>query len=114
MSHTGDCPVGRSQLFTFKAKETITVDRPTLEHIFALLNGCSANFKYLCDNDIFVFATKDYLASLDNPESGKALNLLGVWTDTWLDASEELADGLDEAVQSIKFILAATAGGRNG
>ena len=61
MSHTGDCPVGRSQLFTFKATETITVDRPTLEHIFALLNGCSTNFKYLCDNDIFVFATKNYL-----------------------------------------------------
>jgi hypothetical protein len=59
----------------------------------------------LCDNDIFVFATKNYLASLDNPESGKALNLLGVWTDTWPDASEELADGLDEAVQSVKFIL---------
>jgi hypothetical protein len=113
MSHTGDCPVGRSQVFTFKAKETITVDRPTLEHIFALLNGCSANFKYLSDNDIFVFATKNYLASLGNPESGKALNLLGVWTDTWPDASEELADGLDEAVQSIKFILAVTAGGGN-
>jgi hypothetical protein len=112
MSHTDDCPKGRSQLFTFKAKETITVDRPTVEHIFALLNGCSANFN-LCDNDIFVFATKNYLASLDNPESGKALNLLGVWTDTWSDASQELADGLDEAVQSIKFILAATAGGRN-
>jgi hypothetical protein len=68
----------------------------------------------LCDNDIFVFATKTYLASLDNPESGKALNLLGVWTDTWPDASEELADGLDEAVQSIKFILVVTAGGGNG
>ena len=114
MSHTGDCPVGRSQFLTFKAKETITVDRPTLEHIFALLNGCSANFKYLCDNDIFVFATKNYLASLDNPESGKAVNLLGVWTDTWPEASEELADDLDEVVQSIEFILAATAGGGNG
>jgi len=54
-----------------------------------------------------------HLASLDNPESGKALNLLGVWTDTWSEASEELADGLDEAVQSIKFILATAAGGRN-
>ena len=113
MTFTGDCPGGRSQLFTFKTKETITVDRPTLEHIFALLNGCSDNFKYLCDNDIFVFATKTYIASLDNPESSKALNLLGVWTDTWPDASEELADGLGEAVQSIKFILAATEGGRN-
>jgi hypothetical protein len=113
MTFSDDCPCGRSQLFTFKAKETITVDRPTLEHIFALLNGCSANFKYLSDNDIFVFATKTYLASLDNPESRKALNLLGVWTDTWPDASEELADGLDEAVQSIKFILAVTAGGGN-
>jgi hypothetical protein len=69
MSHTDDCPCGRSQLFTFKAKERITVDRPTLEHIFALLNGCSANFKYLCDNDIFVFATKNYLASLTTPKA---------------------------------------------
>ncbi|MEG4863913.1 MULTISPECIES: hypothetical protein [unclassified Microcoleus] len=113
MTFSDDCLCGRSQLFTFKAKETVTIDRATLEHIFALLNGCSANFKYLCDNDIFVFATKNYLASLDNPENGKALNLLGAWTDTWPDASEELADGLEEALQSIKFILAASAGGGN-
>jgi hypothetical protein len=113
MTFTEGCPGGRSQLFTFKAKETITVDRPTVEHIFALLNGCSANFKYLSDNDIFVFATKNYLASLDNPESGKALNLLSVWTDIWPEAIEELEESLYEAVQSIKFILAATAGGRN-
>jgi hypothetical protein len=46
MTFSDGCPCGRSQLFTFKAKETITVDRPTLEHIFVLLNGCSANFKY--------------------------------------------------------------------
>jgi len=37
MSHTGDCPVGRSQLFTFKAKEIIIVDRPTLEALPYLL-----------------------------------------------------------------------------
>jgi hypothetical protein len=102
----------RNSLRLRRKRQLLSIAQP-FEHIFALLNGCSANFKYLCDNDIFVFATKNYLASLDNPESGKALNLLGVWTDTWPDASEELADGLDEAVQSIKFILAATAGGRN-
>ena len=113
MTLTEDCSSGRSQDLTCASEEMVTLDRKTLEHIFSLLNGCSANFEYLCNNDIFVFATKNYLASLGNPESGKALNLLGVWTDTWPDASEELADGLDEAVQSIKFILAATAGGRN-
>lgn len=73
MTLLDDCPKGRSQFLTLKTKETITVDRQTFEHIFALLNACSVNFKYLCDNDIFVFATKNYLASLDNPESGKAL-----------------------------------------
>ncbi|WP_445245791.1 hypothetical protein [Microcoleus sp. OTE_8_concoct_300] len=107
------CLDGRSQLFTFKAKESITIDRPTLERILFLLNGCRNHFEYLCSNDIFVFATKKYLADLDNVESRKALNLLGVWTDTWPDGSEELANCLDEAVQSVEFILAASAGGGN-
>lgn len=106
MPLSDDCLCRRSQLFTFKAKETVTVDRATLEHILFLLKSCSANREYLCDNDIFVLAAKNYLASLDSGESRKALNLLGAWTDTWPDAIEELEESLDEALQSINFILA--------
>jgi hypothetical protein len=112
MTFSDDCPCGRSQLFTFEAKETITVDRATFESILFLLKSCSANCEYLCGNDIFVLATKNYLASLDSGESRKALNLLGVWTDIWPEAIEELEESLDEAVQSIKFILATSAGGQ--
>ena len=44
MSHTSDCPVGRSQLFTFKAKETITVDRPTRRAHFCLVEWVQRQF----------------------------------------------------------------------
>jgi len=105
---------GRSQHFTFKAKETITIDRATLEHIFSLLNGCSVNLDYLTTNHVFVESTETYLAAQqESLESCKALTLLNIWIQTWPDAREELADGLEEAVQSIKFILAASAGGEN-
>ena len=113
MTLSDDCLCGRSQLFTFNAKELITIDRATLEHILFLLTSCSANCEYLCGNDIFVLATKNYLASLDSGESRKALNLLNIWTDTWPEAIEELEESLDEAVQSIKFIFVASAGGEN-
>ena len=114
MTFSDDCSCGRSQLFTFNAKEAITVDRRTLEHILFLLKSCSANREYLCGNDIFVVAAKTYLASLDSGESRKALNLLGVWTDIWPDAIKELQESLDEALESLKFILAASRlGGGN-
>jgi hypothetical protein len=113
MSHTDGCPCGRSQLFTFKTKETITVDRPTFERILTLLIGCSANCEYFVTHEIFVGAAKDYLSTFDNLESRKALALVSVWTDTSTETFEELADCLDSAIQSIKFILAASAGGGN-
>jgi hypothetical protein len=109
MPDSTDCHCGRSQVFTlFDAKESITVDRATLERVLFLLKSCSANREYLCGNDIFVVAAKTYLASLDNGESRKALNLLRVWTDIWPDATEELQESLDEALDSLNFILAAS------
>jgi len=111
MTLSDDCLCGRSQLFTFKTKETITVDRLTLERIRALLHGCSNHLEYLSTNEIFVVAAKDYLATLDNIESCKALALVRAWTDTSPEAFEELADCLSEALQSVEFILAATAAG---
>jgi hypothetical protein len=113
MTLSDDCPCGRSQLFTFKTKEIITVDRPTFERILTLLIGCSNHLEYLVTHEIFVGAPRDYLATFDNLESRKALALVSVWTDTSTETFEELADCLDEALQSIKFILAASAGGGN-
>ena len=113
MTFTGDCPVGRSQLFTFKAKELITIDRPTFERILTLLIGCSNHLEYLVTHEIFVGAARDYLATFDNLESRKALALVSVWTDTSTETFEELAECLDEALQSIKFILATTGGGHD-
>ena len=111
MSHTDGCSCGRSQLFTFKAKEIITVDRPTFERILTLLIGCSNHLEYLVTHEIFVGAARDYLATFDNLESRKALALVSVWTDTSTETFDEFSDCLDEALQSIKLILAATAGG---
>ncbi|MEG4508481.1 hypothetical protein QUA81_33570 [Microcoleus sp. F6_B4] len=109
-----DCRCGRSQLFTFKAKETVTVDRATLERTLSLLNECSNHLEYLSNNAIFVSATKKYLESLDTGKSRKALNLLSLWTDTWPDGSDDLASALSKAIKSIKTILAASQlGGGN-
>ncbi|MEG4076443.1 hypothetical protein QUA30_28000 [Microcoleus sp. Pol14C2] len=113
MPLSADCPNGRSQLFTFKAKETVVVDRLTLEHILFLLRNSRATCEYLSGNSIFVVATKTYLASLDSGESRKAINLLDIWEQTAPEALEELDDSLDKALQSVEFILAAAAGGKN-
>ncbi|MEG4444067.1 hypothetical protein QUB47_18240 [Microcoleus sp. AT9_B5] len=112
-SDNAPCPNGRSQLFTFNAKETVVVDRLTLDRILFLLKSSRANCEYLSGNSVFVVATKTYLASLDSGESRKAINLLDVWEQTAPEALEELDDSLDEALQSVEFILAATAGGKN-
>ena len=98
MPDATDHPLGRSQLFTFDAKELITVDRATLERVLFLLKSCSANREYLCGNDIFVVAAENYLASLDSGEARKAFNLLSIWTQTWPDAIKELEESLDEAL----------------
>jgi hypothetical protein len=113
MTLSDDCLCGRSQLFTFRAKETITIDRSTFERILVLLIGCNNNCEYLVTHEIFVDAAKDYLATFDNLESRKALALVTCWTDTSSETFEELADCLDEALQSVKFILAATGGGND-
>ncbi|MEG4812731.1 hypothetical protein QUA82_35205 [Microcoleus sp. F8-D3] len=113
MTFSDDCLCRRSQLFTFKAKELITVDRFTLEHILLLLRNSRATCEYLSGNSIFVLATKTYLASLDSGESRKAINLLDIWEQTVPEALEELDESLEEGLQSVEFILAASAGGKN-
>ena len=114
MPHSADCLCGRSQNLSPAEGDKITIDRPTLERIFSLLNGCSISLEYLDSNHVFVEATESYLETLpDSLEIRKALKLLDIWTQTCPDASKELTDSLDEARESIKFILAASAGGGN-
>lgn len=107
MTRPDDCGSVRSQKSTSPGVEMVTVDRATLERIVVLLTECSIHFEYLVDNDIFVFATKRYLADLDCAESRKALNLLGVWTDTWPDAKDEVGYYLDESQKLVKTLLDA-------
>jgi hypothetical protein len=114
MSHTDDCPCGRSQLLTFKAKETITVDRVTLEQLLALLNSCAKELAFATINSIFPESLKTYLSGLNGPKADKALVLLSPWTDTVPEALEEITENLDEAKHTIEFILAVTTGVSNG
>ncbi|MEG4037529.1 hypothetical protein QUA03_27370 [Microcoleus sp. S36b_A4] len=90
------------------------MDRATFERVLFLLRSSCANVEYLTNNHIFVESTADYLETKDNPESRKAQTLLSIWIQAWPDAVNELADSLDEALQLVKFILAASAGGGNG
>ena len=113
MSHTDGCPCGRSQLFTFKAKERITVDRATIQQLLGLLNSCANDLAYVDSNSIFPESLKTYLSGLNSFEGHKALVLLSPWTDTVPEVLQELAETCDEAKQTIEFILAASAGGRN-
>jgi hypothetical protein len=115
MPHSADCPCGRSQILSpAQQGDKIAVDRSTLERILSSLNGCSVNVQYLSSNHIFVEAAESYLATQSNLESLKAQKLLSIWIQTWPDAGEELTDCLDEALQLVEFILAASAGGGNG
>lgn len=107
-------PDGRSQNLSPAEGDKITIDRPTFEQILNLLTGCHVNVEYLTGNHVFVEATETYLESQpETLEIRKALKLLSVWVQTWPDALTELTDCLDEARESIKFILAASAGGGN-
>jgi len=115
MPHSADCHCGRSQILSPAEGDKITIDRPTFEQILNLLTGCHVNVEYLTSNHVFVESAETYLESQpDTLEIRKALKLLSVWIQTWPDAREELVDCLDEARESIKFILAASAGGGNG
>jgi len=108
-----DCLCGRSQLFTFKTKETITVDRVELERLLALLNSCLRGLTFAVGNSIFPEALKIYLSVHSSAEGDKALTLLSPWCDTVPEALQEISEGLDEAERVIEFILAASAGVRN-
>jgi hypothetical protein len=105
MTRPDDCGSVRSQNSTPPGVDMVTVDRKTLKQVLVLLAECSIHFEYLADNDIFVFATKRYLADLDCEESRKALNLLSPWTDTWPDAKDEVGYYLDESQTLIKSVL---------
>jgi hypothetical protein len=114
MSHTGDCPCGRSQFLTFESTDKIVIDRETFKQLLALLNSCADELVNPRDCEIFLTFLDTYLSESDSPEPRKALLLLNYYRDVVPDALEEVADRLEEAIGIFKFILAASKlGGGN-
>ena len=107
MSHTGDCPCGRSQFLTFESTDKIVIDRETFKQLLALLNSCVDELVNPRDCEIFLTFLDTYLSENDTPEPRKALLLLNYYRDIVPDALEEVVDRLEEARGIFKFILAA-------
>jgi len=115
MSHTGDCPCGRSQFLTFESTDKIVIDRETFKQLLALLNSCVDELVNPRDCEIFLTFLDTYLSESDSPEPRKALLLLNYYRDVVPDALEEVADRLEKARGIFKFILTASKlGGGNG
>jgi len=115
MSHTGDCPCGRSQFLTFESTDKIVIDRETFKQLLALLNSCADELVNPRDCEIFLTFLDTYLSESDSPEPRKALLLLNYYRDVVPDALEEVAARLEEARGIFKFILTASRlGGGNG
>jgi len=115
MSHTGDCPCGRSQFLMFESTDKIVIDRETFKQLLALLNSCADELVNPRDCEIFLTFLDSYLSESDSPEPRKALLLLNYYRDVVPDALEEVADRLEEARGIFKFILTASRlGGGNG
>jgi hypothetical protein len=108
MSHTGDCPCGRSQFLTFESTDKIVIDRETFKQLLALLNSCVDELVNPRDCEIFLTFLDTYLSESDSPEPRKALLLLNYYRDVVPDALEEVAERLEEARGIFKFILTAS------
>ena len=97
MSHTDDCPCGRSQFLTFESTDKIVIDREMFKQLLALLNSCADELVNPRDREIFLTSLDTYLSESDSPEARKSLLLLNYYRDIVPDALEEIAARLEEA-----------------
>jgi len=109
MSHTGDCPGGRSQHLTFvESNDKIVIDRKTFKQLLALVSSCADELVNPRDCEIFLTFLDTYLSESNTPEARKSLLLLNYYRDIVPDALEEIADRLEEARGIFNFILTAS------
>src|SRR5918997_1307951 len=115
MSHTDDCPCGRSQFLTFESTDQIVIDRETFKQLLALVNSCADELVNPRDCEIFLTFLHTYLSESDSSEARKSLLLLNYYRDIVPEALEEIAERLEEAREIFNFILTASRlGSGNG
>jgi hypothetical protein len=105
MSHTDDCPCGRSQHLTFaESSEKFLVDRKTFDKLLVIFDWCTdellrSRFRD-CDN---FFKALDTSRLGESPEPSESLEirkaslLLNYYHDIIPEALEEVGKRLDEA-----------------
>jgi hypothetical protein len=115
MSHTDDCPDGRSQHLTFaESSEKFLVDRKTFEELLLLVNWCTdelVNSRFRdCDN--FLTALENYRLS-DSPETSESFEirktslLLNYYHDIIPEALDEVQNRMHkvgEILDSLKAV----------
>jgi hypothetical protein len=115
MSHTDDCPDGRSQHLTFaESSEKFLVDRKTFEELLLLVNWCTdelVNSRFRdCDN--FLTALENYRLS-DSPETSESFEirktslLLNYYHDIIPEALDEVQNRMHkvgEILNSLKAV----------
>jgi hypothetical protein len=115
MSHTDDCPCGRSQFLTFESTDKIVIDRKTFKQLLALVTSCADELVNPRDCEIFLTFLDTYLSESNSPEARKSLLLLNYYRDIAPEALEEIAARLEEAKGIFNFILTASRlGSGNG
>lgn len=110
MTLSNDCPCGRSQLFTFEAKEQIIVDRKTLENICHFLVCCANELDAIDSQQELIVVAKQYLS--DNSDRNSFSLERGImFIDCWLDKPSERIgvahSKIFQAHETLKSILTA-------
>jgi hypothetical protein len=96
------------------AGDKICIDRETFKQLRSLVSCCANDLVNPRDCEIFLTSLDIYLSKSDNPESRKSLLLLNHYRDVVPDALLEIAEYLEEAIELINVVFAASElGGGN-
>jgi hypothetical protein len=107
MSHTDDCPVGRSQFLTLKSTDAIVVDRKTFKQVFALLHRSVDELNNVRHREIFLKCLDEHLSNpgaYDDSHSFQASLLLDAYSEYVPASLALLSDNLREAFELMRGV----------
>jgi hypothetical protein len=107
MTFSDDCLDGRSQLFTFDAKEQIIVDRKTFKQFRGLIYRSVDAITNIRHREVFLDCLNRYLAEsdeLDDADCFRASLLLDAYYEYVTASLAMLSDNLQEAYELIRGV----------
>jgi hypothetical protein len=107
MSHTDDCPKGRSQFLRFESTDKIVIDRKTFKRAFLLLQTSVDILANVRHREVFLECLNKYLvdsAELDDSECFRATLLLDAYYDYVPASLALLGHNLQEAFELMRGV----------